>query len=235
MNDPGIIERLTPLMSESRLQRIREVLDNRISSIVTVLDNLHDAHNLSAIIRSSEGLGVSEIHAIEASEKIKLRKRITQGCHKWIDLHKHKNSEGCLQALKERGFLLCGAEPLPGAISLEELPVDRRLALVFGAEHVGLRAETKALLDCSFQIPMNGFTRALNASVAAAVSLYTTTTRWRAHHQKKGDLSEEEKTQLQARFCRDSVRGARLIIALGADEEAIKQQKKRRIEWMKGG
>lgn len=234
MNDNEVIRRLRPLLSERRVKRVEEVLARRVSSIVAVLDNLHDAQNISAIVRSCEALGVGEIHLIEATERIKLRRRVTQGCHKWIDLVRHEESAPCLEALKARGFLVYGAEPKEDALPLQSLPLSTPLALVFGAEHAGLRPQTRALLDGSFQIPMCGFTRSLNASVAAAISLFETTTRWREARGVPGDLSEEEKLRLRARFYRDSVRGARLIIAMGGDEQAIRAEKRRRLLQKKG-
>lgn len=230
LNDASIISHLQPLMSQARIARIEEVLSRRIQSIAAVLDNLHDAQNISAVVRSSEAFGVAELHTIEATERVKLRRRVTQGCQKWIDFYRHEASAPCMQGLKARGFLVLGAEPREGALPITRLPVERKIALVFGGEHTGIRPETRALCDDFFQIPMCGFTRALNASAAAAVSIFAATTRWREHHGAAGDLSEEEKLRLRARFYRDSVRGARLILALGGDMTSVRAQKRRNRE-----
>lgn len=234
MSEQRVIERLAPLMSEARLQRIEEVLARRLRAVVAVMDNLHDPQNLSAITRSCEAFGVEELHAIEATERAKLRRRVTQGCQKWITLHRHSSSAACLDTLKARGYAIFGADARPDAVPLARLPVERPIALVFGAEHAGLRDETRARLDGYFIIPMAGFTQALNASAAAAISLYETTQRWRAVHGREGDLSDEEKLALRARFYRDSVRGARLVLALSGDPGALAHERQRKL-WFKRG
>jgi tRNA (guanosine-2'-O-)-methyltransferase len=195
---------LDPFVSDERKAKIEAVLDARLGGLTVVLENLHDQHNGAAAMRSVEGFGVGELHVVEGLEPFKFSSKVTQGCEKWTAVHRYREFAACADALHARGFALWAA--VPGAdIALEDIDVERPAALVFGNEHAGLTAPAQALCDRTFGIPMYGFTRSFNLSVSVAISVHRTATRRRAAIGRAGDLPDQERARLRARWYELSV------------------------------
>lgn len=159
------------LMLSARRARVDAAVDRRTRRYVVVLEDLEDPHNVAAVLRTCEALGIQEVHAVCRNYAFHPNAKITQGAEKWLDLRYHRETGRCLQGLKARGYLLCATDLGEGSGSLLELPRDRPLALVFGTEKVGVTREALAACDLRFCIPMLGFSKSLNVSVAAAICL----------------------------------------------------------------
>jgi len=201
------VRQLSPqdLLLDQRREKVERIVSMRTRSLAVVREDIEDPHNIAAVLRTCEGLGVQEVHAITRSYAFHPNPKITLGAEKWLDLHLYRQSEPCLARLKERGFLLCATDLAPGACSLLDLPKDRPLAIVFGTEKVGVRSETLAQCHVRFQIPMLGFSQSLNISVAAAICLsHVIFARLSAG--TAGDLTETDRTALRERFFALSVK-----------------------------
>jgi tRNA (guanosine-2'-O-)-methyltransferase len=193
-----VVNALGPLLSAERKQTIEAVLARRLAGLTIVLENLHDPHNGAAALRSIEAFGLCELHVVEAALPFRFSSKVTQGCEKWVAIRRHPSFAGCATLLHERGFSLMAA--VPGADrDLSQLDVARPLALVFGNEHAGLSDEARGTCDGNFGIPMQGMTRSLNLSVSVAVSLADCSRR-RREARGEGDLGDEERQRLRARF-----------------------------------
>lgn len=215
MEEAGEI--LRAALRPERWARLQAVLAQRLGAVRAVVENLHHPHNASAVLRTCDALGVQHVHAVEAAEDFAFSRRITLGAHKWLTLHRHETFDACAAELRGAGFRLFAAMLDPCAVPLEELPVDRPLALVFGNEKAGVSPETRARCDGAFTIPMAGFSQSLNISVAAAVSLYSVARRVRAERLDGGLLSEEERAAVLASWLPRSLRcGRRVVRALKA-------------------
>ncbi len=198
MAPEDLVAALAPFVGEERKARIEEVLARRIGGLTVVLENLHDPHNGAAALRSTEGFGLGEMHVVTGGEAFRFSPKVTQGCEKWVALHRHRDFAGCAAALHARGFSLYAAIPGAGT-ALHELDVSRPVALVFGNEHAGLTGAAQAACDGAFTIPMAGFTQSFNLSVSVAISLYDCARRRRAALGAT-DLSQEELARLRARW-----------------------------------
>jgi tRNA (guanosine-2'-O-)-methyltransferase len=189
------------LLLEDRKARIDEVVAHRTRTLVVVLDRLEDAFNMAAVLRTCEAMGVQEVHVVKNPEvPFQPNASVTQGCDKWLDIVKHETFADCRAALKARGFQLWVSALRPGAVSLLEMSFDGKLALVFGNERYGVAEEAVEQADGVFWIPMRGFTRSLNISVATAASI-TRAVAWRAERRGPGgDLTPEEAQALTRRF-----------------------------------
>jgi tRNA (guanosine-2'-O-)-methyltransferase len=189
------------LLLEVRRERIDQVVGLRTRTLTVVLDRLEDSFNMAAVLRTCEGLGLQEVHVIENPDAPFVpHTTVTQGCDKWLDVHQHKDFAACRAHLKERGFSLHVSAAQEGARSLYSLRFDSRVALVFGNERYGVSDEVLAGADSVFWIPMRGFTRSLNVSVAVAASV-SRGVQWREEHLGPGgDLSEQESATLKERF-----------------------------------
>ena len=189
------------LLSPERQARILAVIEARLKSVTVVLDRLLDPHNTAAILRTSEGLGISRAHVVSHEEEDALaHRRVTQDAHKWIDVELHGTGAAAAHALEARGYEVWAGHLDEKALLYTALPADRPLALLFGNEHEGPSRETIEACTGSFRIPMAGFTQSFNVSVAAGMALAQSARARRAFLQAAGDLSPPERVLLQERF-----------------------------------
>jgi tRNA (guanosine-2'-O-)-methyltransferase len=150
---------------------------------------------------------VQEVNVVEGPMKAYDRnKKISQNADKWLEVVRWKSTEACLESLKARGFLVYATHLGEGATDLAALSFERPAALVFGNEHRGVSAAALAAADVRYAIPMRGFTRSLNVSVAVAVSLFRAVERRTAERGRHGDLGEAEAEALRGRFYARSVK-----------------------------
>lgn len=162
-------------MTPKRFTKIKTVVDKRQKYLTLVLENIHDQHNVSAILRSADAVGIDKIYLIYNSNKFpKIGRLSSASAKKWIELYRFKEVEDCFDTLKEENYkIYCsGIDLQKKNVSLYELNLTERVALVFGNEHTGVSEKVKTLSKKGFMIPMYGMVQSLNVSVAAAVSLY---------------------------------------------------------------
>jgi tRNA (guanosine-2'-O-)-methyltransferase len=177
------------------------VVRQRTRTLVLVLDRIEDPFNMAAVLRSCEAFGVQEVHIVEHPDfRFAPNERVTQGCDKWLDLHRWKAFAAAREALHSRSFGLWVSTARPGATALWTLGFEGKRALVFGNERTGVSEEALAAADGTFWIPMRGFTRSLNVSAAVAATLGRAMA-WREQRGgEEGALSQEEADTLRERF-----------------------------------
>jgi tRNA (guanosine-2'-O-)-methyltransferase len=190
---------LGPLLSDARRARIDGVVRSRLPTVVVVLDQLMDPHNRAAILRTAEGFGLLEVHAIEEDGDWPLSRRVTQGCHKWLDVFVHRHAESCAELLLARGFQLLEATE-KGRTSATAAARHQKLAVCLGNEHAGLSPALRQYCTGSVSVPMVGFTKSLNVSVAGALLLAQL-----VENRSRG-LPKGDHDQLRARYYVMSVR-----------------------------
>jgi tRNA (guanosine-2'-O-)-methyltransferase len=142
-----------------------------------VLENIHDPHNVSAILRSADAVGILGVQLLytTATEQFpKMGKKSSASALKWVTRRPFRTVEECYAALRREGFAIYATHMGKRSKSLYELDLTGNVALVFGNEHRGVSEEAARLADENFLIPMTGMIQSLNVSVACAVSLYET-------------------------------------------------------------
>jgi len=189
------------LLLEARRERIEEVVKLRTRTLTVVLDRLEDSFNMAAVLRTSEALGLQEVHVVvHPAHRFSPSEKVTQGCDKWLEIHRYSDFEACREKLKARGFSLWASARQPSSLSLFSMRFDSKLALVFGNERTGVTQQALTMSDGVFWIPMRGFTRSLNVSAAVAATLGQAI-RWRTEQRGElGDLAEDERRALVDRF-----------------------------------
>lgn len=158
-----------------RQQRIRRVLERRQPDLTVVLEDVHDPHNVSAVLRSCDAIGVLDVHVVYVHEEPPRRafaRKSSASAAKWMRIHRHDSIDACYTALRADGQRILAAALVPGSPDLHELDLTRPTALVFGNEMRGLSEEAISAADGAFRIPMMGMVESLNISVACAVTLY---------------------------------------------------------------
>lgn len=161
-----------------RLARMLAVLDQRMGSVAVVLEAVRRRHNVSAVLRTADALGLHEVHLVTGGFRPSVG--AARGSERWLDLHLHPEVNGCLAALQARGFRVYAADVEGAAVTPEEVPVDRPVALLLGSELSGVSPEARAAVDGVVTLPMRGFAESLNVSVAAALILRAMADRRRA-------------------------------------------------------
>lgn len=161
-------------MTNERQEKILQVLAKRQSNITIVLENVFDPHNISAVMRSCDAVGVQELYVLNT--KIPRHKkwgdRSSSSANKWLTIHQHTDLNECIKELRSKYDKVLTTHLSSDAVSLYEMDLTQNIALVFGNEHAGVSEELQAEGDGNFIIPQVGMIRSLNISVACAVSLY---------------------------------------------------------------
>lgn len=164
-------------MTPERLAKFKRVADQRQANLTVILENVHDLHNIGAVLRSCDSVGIGEIYVLNTSPRLQkemlvLGKRTSAGTRKWVDVHYFTDAASCFSALRKKYTQILCSQIDPPATELYSLDLTGSIALVFGNEHDGVSAEVTALCDGNFYIPQVGMVESLNISVACAVSLY---------------------------------------------------------------
>lgn len=159
--------------SDRRIEKVRSVLRSRQPDLTLVLENIHDPHNVSAVLRSCDAVGVLQVELLYNVEKFpRIGKKSSSSASKWLNVRKHKTVEDCYALLHAEGFKIYATHLGTSAVSLYDIDLAGKVALVFGNEHRGVSKEAATKADGNFIIPMVGMIQSLNISVACAVSLY---------------------------------------------------------------
>lgn len=159
--------------TERRSARIQRALERRQPDLTVVMENIHDPHNVSAVLRSCDAVGIRGVELLYTVEKFpRVGKKSSSSANKWLDRRKHTSVDACFSQLREEGFRIYATHLASDAVSLYDLDLTHPVALVFGNEHRGVSDEAAAKADANFQIPMMGMIQSLNVSVACAVTLY---------------------------------------------------------------
>jgi len=207
----AVCEVLAPMMTAERIVRIERVLDARLGSVATAVEDTYDPHNAAAAVRTSEALGIQELHVIEPGARFSAASGVTRGAHRWIDLVRWPAAEAAAAALRARGFRVLAT--LPGAPrSIEDVDVGSPLAVLFGNEHDGLSPAAIAACDGAVAVPMYGFTESYNLSVTVALAMSRIAARRRAYINAPGDLAPDRRARLRARWFALGVRAAVQIV-----------------------
>ena len=161
-------------MTNERRQKIELVLSKRQDDLTIVLENVFDPHNISAVMRSCDAVGVQEIYVLNT--KIPRHKkwgaRSSSSAAKWLTVHQFESAGECFNVLRKKYSTILTTHLSTDAVSLYQLDLAKPVALVFGNEHSGVSEEIIKMADGNFIIPQVGMIRSLNISVACAVSLY---------------------------------------------------------------
>jgi tRNA (guanosine-2'-O-)-methyltransferase len=161
-------------MTTEREQRITSVLDKRQDNLTIVLENVFDPHNISAVMRTCDAVGVQDLFILNT--KIPRHKKwgakSSSSAAQWLTIHQYTDARQCFSELRRRAGRIFTTHLSDDAVSLYQMDLTSRIALVFGNEHSGVSEEIRALADGNFIIPQVGIIKSLNISVACAVSLY---------------------------------------------------------------
>lgn len=168
-------------MTPQRREKLLSVLHKRQSNLTVVLENVFDPHNVSAVLRTCDAIGIQDVYVLNT--RIAPHKRwgfrSSSSAYKWLTTHQFTNTDECFKALRQNYSTVLTTHLASNSVGLYDLDLTGNVALVFGNEHCGVSEEVIGLSDGNFIIPQMGIIRSLNISVACAVTIYE------AYRQKK--------------------------------------------------
>ena len=161
-------------MTPERHKRLKQVLDKRQPGLTVVLENITDPHNISAVMRTCDAVGVQDLYILNTAIGLheKWSSKSSSSAAKWLTIHQYVNAEECFSSLRKRFEKIYTTHLNTEAISIYELDLTVSVALIFGNEHSGVSEELTGMADGNIIIPQVGIIKSLNISVACAVTLY---------------------------------------------------------------
>jgi tRNA (guanosine-2'-O-)-methyltransferase len=161
-------------MTPERNERLTAVLHKRQPDLTLVLENVFDPHNISAVMRTADAVGIQDIFIL--NNKIpphrKWGAKSSSSAAKWLTIHQYTNADECFAELRKRYKKIYTTHLSTDAVGLHQLNLTESVALIFGNEHSGVSDEIISMADGNFIIPQVGIIKSLNISVACAVTLY---------------------------------------------------------------
>jgi tRNA (guanosine-2'-O-)-methyltransferase len=190
-------------MTPERKEKLLSVLSKRQVDLTVVLENVSDPHNISAVMRTCDAVGVQEIYILNT--KIPLHKkwgaRSSSSAAKWLTVHQFEDAALCFSSLRQRYSTILTTHLASDSVDLFEIDFTKSIALVFGNEHSGVGDEVRKFADGNFIIPQQGIIRSLNISVACAVTLYEAYRQKNmAGHYNRNDLGDVMKQNLMGEW-----------------------------------
>jgi tRNA (guanosine-2'-O-)-methyltransferase len=159
-------------MLPDRFERLSAALRRRQPDLTVLMERVHKSHNLSAILRNCDAVGVLEAHAVPPEEGLDISHHTSAGTAKWVRVVRHATVDSAVGALHEDGFRVVAAHPSPEAVDYREVDFTAPTAIMVGAELHGLSERGLELADRLVGIPMAGMAHSLNVSVATALLLF---------------------------------------------------------------
>ncbi len=161
--------------TDRRVARLTAAIARRQPDLTVVIENVHDPHNISAVLRSCEGVGILRVHTIYTEEEPPRKAfahTTSASAAKWVEVVHHSSLVDCFAQLRVEGLTILATGLGEASTDLYDTNLCRPTAIVVGNEMRGVSAEAQALADGQLSIPMLGMIESLNISVACAVILY---------------------------------------------------------------
>ena len=159
-------------MTPERFEKLRDALRRRQPDLTVLVDGVNKTHNVSAILRTADAVGIPRVHAISDNPTLRRHHMIAGGAKQWVDVVLHRSIEAAIDELTQDGWQLISTHPTANARDFREVDYTGKIGLMIGAELRGLSPAAVAAAHVHVRIPMQGLGASLNASVAAAVILF---------------------------------------------------------------
>lgn len=170
----------------------------RQPDLTLCLEEVHKPHNVSAVIRSADAVGIHDLHAVWP-EKIKTQVSSAAGSNSWVNVHNHNTLGDAVTLLKSQGMQILATHLSDSAVDFRTIDFTRPTCIIMGSEKTGISQEAVRLADQHIMIPMSGMVQSLNVSVAAAVILYEAQRQREAaglYEHPRGALAQDEQQRL---------------------------------------
>lgn len=158
-------------MTPERLKKMIDILDKRQPDLTICMERVHKPHNLAAVVRTADAVGVHRAHAVWPK-----RNRMTggtaMGSQKWLDIKRHDDIDAAIMHLRGEGMQILATHLSDKSVDYREIDYTKPTAVLLGTEKFGISPQAIAQADHCIVIPMVGMVQSLNVSVANALILY---------------------------------------------------------------
>ena len=202
---------LKQFLTDERLRKIEHFSQESSDFVLPVMEDVYQFRNAAAIVRSVEACGFHHVVALEEENVFNPNLKVTKGAETWVKVEKMPNNLDSLKEIKNRGYKILAVSPENNATMLPDYEVKEPIALVFGTELEGVSDEILDFADETLAIPMYGFTKSFNVSVAAAICMYEL----KQKLMKSGidyKLSEEKLLEMKIRWAKNSIKSSEQIL-----------------------
>ena len=206
-----IYDYLQQFLTNERLSKIEHFSIESSDFVLPVMEDVYQFRNAAAIVRSVEACGFHHVVALEEENVFNPNLKVTKGAETWVQVEKMPNNLDSLKEIKSRGYRILAVSPEKNATMLPDYEVKEPIALVFGTELEGVSDEILDFADETLAIPMFGFTKSFNVSVAAAICMYEL----KQKLMKSGieyQLSDEKLLELKIRWAKNSIKSSEQIL-----------------------
>ncbi|MEG3110552.1 MULTISPECIES: tRNA (guanosine(18)-2'-O)-methyltransferase TrmH [Pantoea] len=159
-------------MNDQRFARIQEMLALRQHDLTVCMEQVHKPHNVSAVIRTADAVGIHEVHAVWPSQRMRTQVSASAGSNSWVKVVTHRNIREAVKHLKDQKMQVLATHLSDSAVDFREIDYTKPTCILMGQEKTGITEEALALADQDIIIPMVGMVQSLNVSVASALILY---------------------------------------------------------------
>ena len=206
-----IYDYLQQFLTDERLSKIEHFSKESRDFVLPVMEDVYQFRNAAAIVRRVEACGFHHVVALEEENVFNPNLKVTKGAETWVQVEKMPNNLDSLKEIKSRGYRILAVSPEKNATMLPDYEVKEPIALVFGTELEGVSDEILDFADETLAIPMFGFTKSFNVSVAAAICMYEL----KQKLMKSGieyQLSDEKLLELKIRWAKNSIKSSEQIL-----------------------
>ena len=212
MKDLGqTFEYLKQFLTDERLRKIEHFSQDSSDFVLPVMEDIYQFRNAAAIVRSVEACGFHKVVAMEEENIFNPNLTVTKGAETWVEVKKMPKTISSLQEIKNEGYKILAVSPEKNAVMIPDYEIKEPIALVFGTELEGISEEVLDFADETLAIPMYGFTKSFNVSVAAGICMYELKQKLlRSGIEYK--LNEEKLLQMKIRWAVNSIRSGNQIL-----------------------
>lgn len=210
MKDQQIYDYLKNFLTDERLSKIEHFAPESSDFILPVIEDIYQFRNAAAIVRSVEACGFHKVVALQEDNTFEPNLRVTKGADTWVEVERLPRNMESFQHIKDRGYKMVAVSLEKNAKFLPEYEITEPIALVFGTEMQGVTEEILDFADETLAIPMYGFTRSFNVSVAASICMYELKQKLiKSNIDYK--LNEEKLLQMKIRWAVNSIKSGQQI------------------------
>ncbi|MEG1590844.1 TrmH family RNA methyltransferase [Chryseobacterium sp.] len=213
-------EYLQQFLTEERLRKIEHFAPESSDFVLPVVEDVYQFRNAAAIVRSVEACGFHKVVALQEENNFEPNLRVTKGADTWVEVEKLPRNMESFQKIRDKGYKIVAVSLEKNAKFLPEYEITEPIALVFGTEMEGVSKEVLDFADETLAIPMYGFTRSFNVSVAASICMYELKQKLiKSNIDYK--LNEEKLLRMKIRWTVNSIKSGEMILAKYMKENNI--------------
>lgn len=203
-------EYLKQFLTEERLSKIEHFSLESSDFVLPVVEDIYQFRNAAAIVRSVEACGFHKVVALQEEYSFEPNLRVTKGADTWVEVEKLPRNMESFQKIRDKGYKIVAVSLENNAVMLPEYQITEPVALVFGTEMEGVSQEILDFADETLAIPMYGFTRSFNVSVAASICMYELKQKL-IKSEISYKLNDEKLLKMKIRWAVNSIRSGQQI------------------------